>query len=317
MPYLESIQPRNMLSFGPDTPPLELKDLNVFIGPNGSGKTNLMRILYSLCCTNGPYVKADILKSLLRDDYTVQSKPMTRIDKIENPELVNPRQYAGLRLGFEGMESGFELEFHGANATLTKVSDLSWYPLFPTVGNSVYLARHGSRKVLTRARLNRVQDRLLLYLKDFGHLAGTVLYGLDSPKGVKGRVIDLYIEKYISENWLWYIKVVAVLLDPEPPAVIFIDDVDAGLHLDLLPTLADLVVQASERSQVFITTQSHVILDAIDDTDKGIESVVVFDMRNQPTTTMERLTLDIKQNPMFEEGLGCMWSRGAIGGVVW
>jgi len=32
---------RGVLSFGPDTPPLEMKSLNVLIGPNGSGKSNL------------------------------------------------------------------------------------------------------------------------------------------------------------------------------------------------------------------------------------------------------------------------------------
>ena len=34
---LRSITLRNILSFGPDTPPLELRALNVLIGPNGSG----------------------------------------------------------------------------------------------------------------------------------------------------------------------------------------------------------------------------------------------------------------------------------------
>lgn len=304
MLYLQSVTPRNMLSFGPNTPPLELKDLNVFIGPNGAGKTNMMRILYSLCCnTEGPFVKVSVFESFSREDCA----------------LVDME----LRMVFKGIESVLNLS---AERTATEIehSVLRWsglrylsFSLVPSKNAAVYLSRHRSKNPLTRARLNRVQDRLLLYLKDFSRLIEPVLYGVDSPKSVKTRVLDLHIEKYISENWLWYIKVLAVLLDPEPPSVIFIDDIDAGLHLDLLPGLADLVVQASERSQVFITTQSHVILDAIDDTDKGIESVVVFDMRNQPTTTMERLTLDIKQNPMFEEGLGCMWSRGAIGGVVW
>ena len=42
---VRSIQPVNLLSFGPDTPPLELEALNVFIGPNASGKSNLIEAL--------------------------------------------------------------------------------------------------------------------------------------------------------------------------------------------------------------------------------------------------------------------------------
>jgi predicted ATPase len=32
----------NLLSFGPNTEPLELRPLNIVIGPNGSGKSNLL-----------------------------------------------------------------------------------------------------------------------------------------------------------------------------------------------------------------------------------------------------------------------------------
>jgi predicted ATPase len=42
---ITSIRARNILSFGPETEPLELRELNVFIGPNGSGKSNLIEIL--------------------------------------------------------------------------------------------------------------------------------------------------------------------------------------------------------------------------------------------------------------------------------
>ena len=40
-----AIQPRNILSFGPDSPELALAPLNVLIGPNGSGKSNLIHVL--------------------------------------------------------------------------------------------------------------------------------------------------------------------------------------------------------------------------------------------------------------------------------
>ena len=44
-PFLQSITPRGLLSFGPDTAPLELRPLNVLIGPNGSGKSNLIDVI--------------------------------------------------------------------------------------------------------------------------------------------------------------------------------------------------------------------------------------------------------------------------------
>ena len=45
IPFIQSITPRGLLSFGPDTPPLELRPLNVLIGPNGSGKSNLLDVI--------------------------------------------------------------------------------------------------------------------------------------------------------------------------------------------------------------------------------------------------------------------------------
>ena len=42
---IEKIELRNLLSFGPDTPPLEMQALNVLIGPNGSGKSNLIEVI--------------------------------------------------------------------------------------------------------------------------------------------------------------------------------------------------------------------------------------------------------------------------------
>jgi predicted ATPase len=41
---VQSIRINNLLSFNSDTPPLELRPLNIFIGPNGSGKSNLLEI---------------------------------------------------------------------------------------------------------------------------------------------------------------------------------------------------------------------------------------------------------------------------------
>ncbi len=45
MSTIVNIELRNLLSFGPDTEPIDLKSLNVLIGPNGSGKSNFIEAL--------------------------------------------------------------------------------------------------------------------------------------------------------------------------------------------------------------------------------------------------------------------------------
>ncbi len=42
---IHELKLKGILSFGPDTPPLEMRPLNVLIGPNGSGKSNLVEAL--------------------------------------------------------------------------------------------------------------------------------------------------------------------------------------------------------------------------------------------------------------------------------
>jgi len=44
-PLLHQLTLRNLLSFGPETQPLDLQRLNILIGPNGSGKSNLIESL--------------------------------------------------------------------------------------------------------------------------------------------------------------------------------------------------------------------------------------------------------------------------------
>ncbi len=43
---IQSIKLQNLLSFGPDAGEIELKSLNVLIGPNASGKSNLIEAIF-------------------------------------------------------------------------------------------------------------------------------------------------------------------------------------------------------------------------------------------------------------------------------
>ena len=76
----------------------------------------------------------------------------------------------------------------------------------------------------------------------------------------------------LSDGSLRYLCLLAILLDPEPPPVVGIEEPELGMHPDLIPKLADLLVDASSRCQLFVTTHSDVLVDALSEEP---ESVVI------------------------------------------
>lgn len=117
----------------------------------------------------------------------------------------------------------------------------------------------------------------------------------------------------LSDGTLRYLSMLALLCDPAPPAFISIEEPELGLHPDVLPSLARLLIDASERTQLVVTTHAPGLIDALSDTP---ESVFVCE-RDQDGTSLERL--EAKQlMPWLEKfRLGELWTRGEIGGTRW
>ena len=110
-----------------------------------------------------------------------------------------------------------------------------------------------------------------------------------------------------------YLCLLAILLHPEPPSLIGIEEPELGLHPDLLPGLADLLVEASERTQLIVTTHSDVLVDAL--TERP-ESVVVCE-KNDGQTEMRRLDKADLDKWLKEYRLGDLWTSGELGGNRW
>ena len=110
-------------------------------------------------------------------------------------------------------------------------------------------------------------------------------------------------------NWLFLLT---VLLDPNPPALVCIEEPETGLHPDMLPTLARMLIDASSRMQLIVTTHSDMIVDCFADLP---EAVVVCD-KEDGVTQMKRLAAEDFQD-WKKEGLGMAWISGAIGGKRW
>ena len=139
---------------------------------------------------------------------------------------------------------------------------------------------------------------------------------------VTGGTVSLFLEEQggrqipasrLSDGTLRYLCLLAVLLHPEPPSLVAIEEPELGLHPDLLPTLSDLLVQASERCQLIVTTHSDVLVDALTDTP---ESIVVCE-KHTGQTSMRRLAKDELATWLKEYSLGNLWTSGQLGGNRW
>jgi hypothetical protein len=117
----------------------------------------------------------------------------------------------------------------------------------------------------------------------------------------------------LSDGTLRYLCLLAILCDPEPPPLICIEEPELGLHPDILPKLADLLLQASERTQLVVTTHSDLLVDAMTE---HPEAVVVCE-KHEGKTEMRRLKKDELTSWLDKYRLGELWIRGQIGGTRW
>jgi predicted ATPase len=137
----------------------------------------------------------------------------------------------------------------------------------------------------------------------------------------EGGTLNLYLTegnlsipaRRLSDGTLHYLCLLAILVDPEPPPLIVIEEPELGLHPDILPGLAALLREASARTQLVITTHSDSLVDALTDTP---DAVIVCE-KVDGGTQLRRLDAG-KLKPWLEKyRLGELWTRGEIGGTRW
>jgi len=184
-------------------------------------------------------------------------------------------------------------------------------------GPSDFLRDGGTNLALVLSELRtRIKAELLSNLK-------LAYAGIEDFRiGLSGGKVVLYLEEAngrevptsrLSDGTLRYLCLLSILLHPDPPPLVVIEEPELGLHPDLLPEVARLMQEASERTQIIATTHSEVIIDALHDSP---ETVVVCE-KNENGTKMRRLNADDLLEWLDEYRLGELWSKGEIGGNRW
>jgi predicted ATPase len=117
----------------------------------------------------------------------------------------------------------------------------------------------------------------------------------------------------LSDGTLRYLSLLTILLHPSPPPLICLEEPELGLHPDILPTLANLLIEASQRTQLIVTTHSDVLISAFSEVP---EAVLVCD-RDETGSHLNRVDPNNVKSLLENHTLGELWRMGELGGNRW
>lgn len=113
----------------------------------------------------------------------------------------------------------------------------------------------------------------------------------------------------LSDGTMRFAAILAILLAPSPPPLVCIEEPELGLHPDAVALLGKLLVEASERMQLVVTTHSDALVSALTNQP---ESVVLCE-RPGAGTTLRRLNSEELAQWLNDYRLGDLWRMGHLG----
>ena len=332
--FIQTIRLENILSYGPNDKPFPLEPLNVLIGPNASGKSNLIEALSLLAAAPKdlqmpiregggvrewlwkgatPTTTATIDVTLehsgfpssgiplryrlsftesflpfhLVDEVVEDERPMAPSDTqpyyyyryqngdpvinlltVKDGRLERPLPSEEVRLGQSVLSQRRDFFSYPELTYLAHLFErMSFYrewnlgrhtpprrPQQADLQQNHLLEDASNLNLILSDLMNRppIKEQILERMRDFYPWFKDVRTHL-----VGGNMVQLFFEEdglrhsipatRLSDGSLRYLCLLAVLLHPTPPPVVCIEEPEIGLHPDIIPEVAKLLVEASMR----------------------------------------------------------------------
>lgn len=381
---IEKIKLRNILSFGDKGEEITLEPLNIIIGQNASGKSNLVdviKLLRSLPQDRGlvNFISRNggisewiwkgrkssqkcIVQIVTKDEdeffiddlvsYEIQLENISERTNIDE-ELIEDYKN----------KKTFSRKYLYSDEIYKRISKISFDDSILSIRGHIKDDNMGLKSHLKyifssfivftdlqtnrKAEMRKIQlpDAPNTFLEEDGNNLALVLNDLEHRGDTKDKIVEnlkkfnprikdysirilggtvqLFIREEglekpvsamrLSDGTLRYLCLLAILCHPEPPPLICIEEPETGLHPDILPTIAELMIEASARTQLIVTTHSDIFVSAFSE----IPEAVLVCEKDEDGTHFRRLEKEKLKAWLAEYELGDLWLRGEIGGKRW
>jgi predicted ATPase len=341
---------------------LRLRDLNLLIGANGSGKSNFISALELL----GRIVDGDLGwyvvakrggATQLMHDWNTKSQLTLRVEGQPNgyeaviePAANDEMVFASERIWVhhEGYEEPYDVDL-GRGHRETRLHD------YIRTGPRAAIARH-VRDLLQGCRVYHFHDTSRTApVKQFGDAGNNLALSPDAGnlaaflRRLRGaappsyrRIVsavqqvapffrDFVLEEEadgrlrlrwrqygnegailagaLSDGTLRFICLATLLLQPEPPPLVVLDEPELGLHPYSIVLLASMLEAASRRSQLVVATQSVTLTSQF-----GISDLVIVE-RSDNSSVFSRPDPERLSVWLEDYSLGELWEKNLLGGT--
>ena len=154
-----------------------------------------------------------------------------------------------------------------------------------------------------------VRKKVLKRLKSFYERTEDVAFDIYANKvqlAVREERDVIVPASRLSDGTLRFLALLAVVYDPNPPPVVCWEEPELGMHPDIIPVIAEMLVEASERTQLIVTTHSDLLVSSLRDKP---EAILVCDWSEAGTTLRRLAPADVGNWPE-DVSLGDIWLKG-------
>lgn len=230
-------------------------------------------------------------------------------------EIRNPARYGAIAEIRNQMRDWFvftgfgkaELDMVRSAQVLNRVTPLR---LNPDGSNIVSVLHELANQPRYEAVYERINNIFMEIFPEFKKFDLPLVAGAQSGISMRSQHLTVSVPSLLmSDGQLRFLGLILLLLLPDPPSLLLIDEPEIGMHPKMVTMLGELLKDAAQRTQIIVATHSPDLIDAL-----GLDDLLIVE-QEEGNTTFHRPDLERLANWKTRYSPGYLWTHTSLLGT--